>query len=102
RYADAWVPHSSATPEEVQRDWAVIERAAPEFGRRAADIRVVYSNFVHVLARGERPAAAAPRFRTFSGMDLAYWQEPYLPGRAPARAAGTRPPTAPGGGGAAA
>jgi len=84
RYADAWVPHSSATPDEVQRDWAVIERAAPEFGRRAADIRVVYSNFVHVLAPGEPPAAAAPRFRTFSGMDLAYWQEHYLLGEAEA------------------
>jgi probable F420-dependent oxidoreductase len=82
RYADAWVPHSSATPDDVQRDWAVIERAAREFGRRAADIRVVYSNFVHVLGPGERPEAAASRFRTFSGMDLPYWQEHYLLGEA--------------------
>ncbi|MBI4013981.1 MAG: LLM class flavin-dependent oxidoreductase [Candidatus Rokubacteria bacterium] len=84
RYADAWVPHSSATPDMVQRDWAVIERAAPEFGRKAADIRVVYSNFVYVLRKGERPEAAAPRFATFSGMDLDYWREHYLLGEADA------------------
>jgi probable F420-dependent oxidoreductase len=84
RYADAWVPHSSATPEMVERDWAVIDRLAPEFGRKAADIGVVYSNFVHLLAGGERPEAAAPRFRTFSGMDLDYWREHYLLGEAEA------------------
>jgi probable F420-dependent oxidoreductase len=82
RYADAWVPHSSATPEMVERDWAVIERAAPEFGRKAADIRVVYSNFVHLLRPGERPEGAVPRLKTFSGMDLAYWREHYLLGEA--------------------
>jgi probable F420-dependent oxidoreductase len=84
RYADAWVPHSSATPEMVERDWAVIERVAPEFGRKAADIGVVYSNFVHVLGQGERPEAAAARFATFSGMDLDYWREHYLLGEAEA------------------
>jgi probable F420-dependent oxidoreductase len=84
RYADAWVPHSSATPEMVRQDWAAIERAAPAFGRQAADIGVVYSNFVHVLARGERPVAAVPKFATFSGMDLDYWQEHYLLGEAEA------------------
>jgi probable F420-dependent oxidoreductase len=82
RYADAWVPHSSATPEMVERDWAILERAAPEFGRRARDVEVVYSNFVHVLAPGESPATPAPRFRRFSGMDLAYWREHYLLGEA--------------------
>jgi len=76
------VPHSSATPEMVEGDWAVIERAAPGFGRKAADIRVVYSNFVYVLGKGERPEAAAGRFATFSGMDLDYWREHYLLGEA--------------------
>jgi probable F420-dependent oxidoreductase len=84
RYADAWVPHSSATPEMVEGDWAVIDRVAPEFGRKAADIGVVYSNFVYVLGPGERPATAAPRFQLFSGMDLEYWQEHYLLGEAEA------------------
>jgi probable F420-dependent oxidoreductase len=82
RYADAWVPHSSATPAMVAEDWAVIERVAPEFGRRARDIQLVYSNFVYVLRKGERPEAAAPRFATFSGMDLPYWREHYLLGEA--------------------
>jgi probable F420-dependent oxidoreductase len=84
RYADAWVPHSSATPEMVARDREVIDRTAPEFGRKPSDIRVVYSNFVHVLGRGDRPEAVAPRFRAFSGMDLAYWEEHYLLGEAEA------------------
>src|SRR5205823_2877085 len=42
----------------------------------------VYSNFVYVLKRGERPEAAAPHFKTFSGMDLPYWREYYLLGEA--------------------
>ena len=42
----------------------------------------VYSNFVHVLKPGERPEEAAPLFRTYSGMDLEYWQEFYLLGEA--------------------
>lgn len=82
RYADAWVPHSSATPEMVRSDWAVIERAAPEFGRKAEDIRVVYSNFVYLLRKGERAEAAVPRLKTFSGMDLDYWRTYYLLGEA--------------------
>ncbi len=82
RHADAWVPHSSATPEMVERDWAVLERVAPEFGRRAAAVEVVYSNFVHVLGPGEPAASAVPRFRRFSGMDLDYWRTHYLLGEA--------------------
>jgi probable F420-dependent oxidoreductase len=80
RYADAWVPHSSATPEMVQHDRAILERAAREFGRQLSDIGVVYSNFVYLLGKGERPEAAAPRLKTFSGMDLDYWREHYLLG----------------------
>jgi probable F420-dependent oxidoreductase len=80
RYADAWVPHSSATPEMVQHDRAILERAADEFGRKLGDIGVVYSNFVYLLGRGERPQAAAPRLKTFSGMDLDYWRAHYLLG----------------------
>jgi probable F420-dependent oxidoreductase len=83
RYADAWVPHSSATPDMVRRDWEILDRVAPEVGRRARDIEVVYSNFAYVLGRGERPETAAARFATFSGMDLAYWREHYLLGEAP-------------------
>jgi len=42
----------------------------------------VYSNFVYVLRKGERPEAAIPHFKTFSGMDLPYWKEYYLLGEA--------------------
>ena len=42
----------------------------------------VYSNFVYVLKKGERPEAAVPHFKTFSGMDLPYWREFYLLGEA--------------------
>jgi probable F420-dependent oxidoreductase len=80
RYADAWVPHSSATPDMVRHDWDILERAASEFGRKAADIRVVYSNFVHLLRTGERAESVVPRLKTFSGMDLDYWREHYLLG----------------------
>jgi hypothetical protein len=44
----------------------------------------VYSNFVHILAPGERPESAAAKFRVYSGMDLEYWQEFYLLGEAEA------------------
>jgi probable F420-dependent oxidoreductase len=84
RYADAWVPHSSATPDMVARDWAILEREAAACGRQASDIAVVYSNFAHVLAPGEPPGAAVARFASFSGMDLAYWREHYLLGEAEA------------------
>jgi probable F420-dependent oxidoreductase len=82
RYADAWVPHSSATAEMVRGDWEVVQEAMVRNGRDPASMSRVYSNFVHVLAPGEAPGSAAPRFRTFSGMDLDYWQSFYLLGEA--------------------
>ena len=82
RYADAWVPHSSATADMVLGDWDVMQSAMTTFGRDPADMSRVYSNFVHVLAPGEAPASAADRFRVFSGMDLDYWQSYYLLGEA--------------------
>ena len=59
RYADAWVPHSSATAEMVLEDWEVVQQYMLGFGRRPEQMRRVYSNFVHVLAPGESPASAA-------------------------------------------
>jgi probable F420-dependent oxidoreductase len=84
KYADTWVPHSSATPEMVQGDWAKVQRFAREFGRDPTQIGRVYSNFLWVLKPGERPAAARPRFAVYSGMDLDYWQTYYLLGEAEA------------------
>jgi probable F420-dependent oxidoreductase len=82
RYAETWVPHSSATAEMVAGDWDSIQRYMVELGRDPGAMRRVYSNFVHVLKPGEQPESAAEKFRVYSGMDLAYWQEFYLLGEA--------------------
>ena len=82
RYADTWVPHSSATPEMVKGDWDKVQRFAREFGRDPARIGRVYSNFVWVLGQGERPESAIPHFSVYSGMDLDYWKTYYLLGTA--------------------
>jgi probable F420-dependent oxidoreductase len=82
KYAKTWVPHSSATAEMVDKDWNDLLRYMAEYGRPASDMSKVYSNFVHILKPGQRPEEAAPFFRTYSGMDLEYWQEFYLLGEA--------------------
>jgi len=82
KYADTWVPHSSATAEMVARDWDDLRGYMAEYGRKPEEMSRVYSNFVHVLKPGERPGDAAPLFKVYSGMDLAYWQEYYLLGTA--------------------
>jgi alkanesulfonate monooxygenase SsuD/methylene tetrahydromethanopterin reductase-like flavin-dependent oxidoreductase (luciferase family) len=82
KYARTWVPHSSATAEMVDRDWNDLLRYMAEYGRPADDMAKVYSNFVYVLKPGQRPEEAAPFFRTYSGMDLEYWQQFYLLGEA--------------------
>jgi len=82
RYADAWVPHSSATPAMVRDDWARIQAFARALGRDPDRIGRVYSNFVWVLKPGEPPESAVPRFARFSGMDLNYWRTYYLLGEA--------------------
>lgn len=84
RYADAWVPHSSATAEMVAGDWEAIRGYMTEYGRHPEQMGRVYSNFVHVLRPGQRPEDAAPKFRVYSGMDLDYWQQFYLLGEAEA------------------
>src|SRR5262245_62413501 len=82
RYADTWVPHSSSTPEMVRDDWEKVQRFAGEYGRDARRIGCVYSNFVWVLGKGEKPESAVPHFATYSGMDLDYWRTYYLLGEA--------------------
>jgi probable F420-dependent oxidoreductase len=84
KYATTWVPHSSATAEMVASDWAAIQGYMAELGRRPEELSKVYSNFVHILAPGERPESAAAKFSVYSGMDLDYWQEFYLLGEAEA------------------
>jgi alkanesulfonate monooxygenase len=82
RYAKTWVPHSSSTPEMVRGDWEKIRRFMADYGRKPEEMAKVYSNFVYVLKRGERPEAAVPHFSVYSGMDLPYWKEYYLLGEA--------------------
>jgi probable F420-dependent oxidoreductase len=82
KYADTWVPHSSATAEMVRDDWAKVQRFAREAGRDAARIGRVYSNFVWVLKPGEKPESATRHFSVYSGMDLDYWRTYYLLGEA--------------------
>ena len=84
KYAETWVPHSSATAEMVAGDWANIRAYMVENGRDPDGMRRVYSNFVHILKPGEKPDSAAEKFRVYSGMDLPYWQEFYLLGEAEA------------------
>lgn len=82
KYASTWVPHSSATAEMVAGDWAIIQEEMAGFGRDPNEMTKVYSNFIHVLGPGEAPETAAAKFKVYSGMDLAYWQEFYLLGEA--------------------
>jgi len=82
KYAKTWVPHSSATADMVKADWDKIQRFMAEAGRKPGDMDKVYSNFVYVLRKGEKPEAAAPHFKVYSGMDLPYWKEFYLLGEA--------------------
>ncbi|HUG38082.1 MAG TPA: TIGR03619 family F420-dependent LLM class oxidoreductase [Candidatus Limnocylindrales bacterium] len=82
KYAKTWVPHSSSTAEMVRGDWERIQRFMDERGRRPDEMSKVYSNFVWVLRKGERPETAIPHFSVYSGMDLPYWQEFYLVGEA--------------------
>jgi probable F420-dependent oxidoreductase len=82
KYAKTWVPHSSATADMVKGDWEKIQRFMGEVGRPPGDMSKVYSNFVWVLKKGEKPETAIPHFKTYSGMDLPYWKEFYLLGEA--------------------
>jgi probable F420-dependent oxidoreductase len=82
KYADAWIPHSSATAEMVRGDWEKVQNFALANGRDPAKIGRVYTNFIWVLQKGQKPETAAPHFSVYSGMDLDYWKTYYLLGTA--------------------
>lgn len=82
RFADAWVPHASATPEMARNDWARIGELAREAGREPSELGNVYTNYIWVLGPGEKPDSATPHFAAFSGMDFDYWTTYYLLGNA--------------------
>jgi alkanesulfonate monooxygenase SsuD/methylene tetrahydromethanopterin reductase-like flavin-dependent oxidoreductase (luciferase family) len=82
KYARTWVPHSSSTADMVRGDWEKIQRFMADVGRAPGEMSKVYSNFIWVLKKGERPESAVPHFSVYSGMDLPYWKEYYLLGEA--------------------
>jgi hypothetical protein len=51
----------------VKGDWDKIQRFMVEQGRKPEEMSKVYSNFVYVLKKGERPEAAAPISRRSRG-----------------------------------
>ena len=81
RYTDAWIPHSSTTPDMVKADWDELLEYLAQENRTPESLQRVYSNFVYPLKAGEAPDVAAPAFSAFSGMDLDYWREHYLLGQ---------------------
>jgi hypothetical protein len=82
KYARTWVPHSSSTADMVRGDWEKIQRFMADCGRKPEEMSKVYSNFIWVLKKGERPESAVPHFSVYSGMDLPYWKDYYLLGEA--------------------
>jgi len=81
RYADAWIPHSSATAEMAKQDWEKVKKYAKEYGRDPYEIKKVYSNFVYIRD-GEDDEDVARKFRLYSGMNMEYWRNFYLLGTA--------------------
>jgi hypothetical protein len=66
----------------VKGDWDKVQRFMAQAGRDPRGLTKAYSNFVHVLKKGERPEAAVPHFSAFSGMNLDFWRTYYLLGEA--------------------
>ena len=80
RYADAWVPHSSSTPEMNRQDWERITHFAAEAGRDLDSLDVVYSNFVYVV-KGDSTRDKAPQmYARYSGLDFKDIEQYYLVG----------------------
>ncbi len=80
KFADGWIPHSSATPEMVAQDWQKIKKYATEVGRDPYKISRIYSNFIYIKRPGDDDSEAIKRFSLFSGMNLEYWRSYYLYG----------------------
>lgn len=81
RYADAWVPHSSSTPEMNHQDWEKIKQFATEERRDLATLDVVYSNFIYVLNDENTQGEAQRQYARYSGLNFADIEQYYLVGR---------------------
>jgi len=80
KQADGWIPHSSAAPEMVSRDWEKLKKFAEEAGRDPYSINRVYSNFIYIQSPSEQISEVERKFRLYSGMDHDYWEQFYLLG----------------------
>jgi probable F420-dependent oxidoreductase len=79
-HADAWVPHSSSTPEMNRQDWERLKHFAEEEKRDLSTIEIVYSNFAYVV-KGKSTRDKAPRaFARYSGLDFSDIEQYYLIG----------------------
>ena len=74
KYADTWVPHSSATPEMVKGDWAKVQAFAREAGR---DPRTLTSTNQLAVYVGSSRAQTAEDMRHWlsTEWDTAAWSE---------------------------
>lgn len=80
RYADAWVPHSSSTPEMNREDWARVQSFADEEGRDLSSLELVYSNFIYVVKGKSTRDKAPQQFARYSGLKFSDIDEYYLIG----------------------
>ena len=80
RYADAWVPHSSSTPEMNRKDWDTVRCLAAEGGRDLSTLEVVYSNFVYVVKGKSTRDKAPQQYARYSGLNFADIEQYYLVG----------------------
>lgn len=80
RYANAWVPHSSSTPEMNREDWERVQHFAEEEGRDLSSLELVYSNFVYVVKGKSTRDKAPQQFARYSGLNFSDIEQYYLIG----------------------
>lgn len=82
-FADGWIPHATATHEQVADDYHRILEYCDELGRDPDDIDIVYENFAYVYDSEDREAEherAHKGYKRFSGMDPDHIDQFYLVG----------------------
>jgi len=80
KYAQAWIPHSSSSPEMNRKDWEGILGFCKEFGRDPEEIEIVYSNFVYLRKTGDELSKVRSFFAKYSGLSFEHIQQNYLVG----------------------
>ncbi len=80
KYAQAWIPHSSSSPEMNRKDWQAIQRYCKELGRDPEELEIVYSNFVYLKKPSDEMAKVRSFFAKYSGLSFDDIQQNYLVG----------------------